>query len=243
VTADTVVDGILSTQGWNRYLYCHGNPIEYKDPTGHFIVPLLIGAAVLVATIVSYEKPAGEGENLNLLKQEFKNKSNDAAKSDNSNAKFAEDIGKKVLKKGASDLSGKIAETGSLAKNGPQVTEGVNQMWDKALKSGPVSQESVKKMAVAESLFKNDAVNSSKNLGSVVGKTTKVGIAAFSAGYSIYKHDQEMASENYIREKLQDVKKSGVNDMFSIKTANRLFNNAVSGKPMTKDFNSVATGK
>jgi len=35
VSADTVVDGELSTQGWNRYSYCHGNPIRYKDPTGH----------------------------------------------------------------------------------------------------------------------------------------------------------------------------------------------------------------
>ena len=35
VTADTVIDGELSTQGWNRFSYCKGNPIVYKDPTGH----------------------------------------------------------------------------------------------------------------------------------------------------------------------------------------------------------------
>lgn len=35
MTADTVIDGELSTQGWNRYTYVHNNPIRYKDPTGH----------------------------------------------------------------------------------------------------------------------------------------------------------------------------------------------------------------
>ena len=35
VTADNVVDGEYSTQGWNRYMYCHGNPVMYMDPTGH----------------------------------------------------------------------------------------------------------------------------------------------------------------------------------------------------------------
>ena len=35
VTADNLVDNESDTQGWNRFSYVKGNPVVYKDPTGH----------------------------------------------------------------------------------------------------------------------------------------------------------------------------------------------------------------
>jgi hypothetical protein len=54
VTPDTVVDGELSTQGWNRYSYVKNNPIVYKDPTGHISIDGLIERA---SNLVSGDGP------------------------------------------------------------------------------------------------------------------------------------------------------------------------------------------
>ena len=36
VTADNLVDNESDTQGWNRFSYVKGNPVVYKDPSGHW---------------------------------------------------------------------------------------------------------------------------------------------------------------------------------------------------------------
>jgi hypothetical protein len=34
-SADPIIDGVGITQGWNRYGYLHGNPLNSRDPSGH----------------------------------------------------------------------------------------------------------------------------------------------------------------------------------------------------------------
>jgi len=46
LSPDPYVQAPDLSQNFNRYSYCLNNPLIYTDPSGEFIVPLLIGAAV-----------------------------------------------------------------------------------------------------------------------------------------------------------------------------------------------------
>jgi hypothetical protein len=57
LSADTVVDGPYSLQGYNRYSYVHNNPLTYKDKTGHWL-GLLVDVAFLAKD--TYEFATGK---------------------------------------------------------------------------------------------------------------------------------------------------------------------------------------
>ena len=91
VTADTVTDGPMTVKGWNRYMYVGGNPIMYKDPTGHEGV----GDIMQDAALTSGEKilMGGGGKDVDISpaqSKEIETQLGGAYKRDGSNLKAAE---------------------------------------------------------------------------------------------------------------------------------------------------------
>ncbi len=52
ISADSEIDGVFTTQGFNRYTYAQNNPVNYSDPSGNFwFLALLI--VVIVPSVTS----------------------------------------------------------------------------------------------------------------------------------------------------------------------------------------------
>ncbi len=50
LSPDPYVQAPDMPQNLNRYAYCLNNPLKYSDPSGEFIIPMLIGAAIGITT-------------------------------------------------------------------------------------------------------------------------------------------------------------------------------------------------
>jgi RHS repeat-associated protein len=146
VTADTVIDGELSTQGWNRYSYVHNNPIIYKDPTGHAfqLAPVLAFAKGLVERGVA--SGVGEyamqvaGNTLSYIASDDKNKKVSSI--------FTDVDKRKILIETASGAAGKgVLKTPVNVVN--SIAKGGLHAYDTYKETGSVGESVVKGLATA----------------------------------------------------------------------------------------------
>jgi len=94
ITPDTVIDGQNSAFGWNRYMYVHGNPIMYKDPTGHGKIE---GGGAVHEHIV---KDAAATLNLNLSAEQMESLDEGTAWPDVPGKNMRTDYSQLLMKKG-----------------------------------------------------------------------------------------------------------------------------------------------
>ncbi|MES0492116.1 MAG: RHS repeat-associated core domain-containing protein [Leptospirales bacterium] len=123
VTADSVTDGPGTIKGWNRYMYVGGNPIMYKDPTGHVSaddfetknINTVLGDSALANGAVPLTKD--KTDSTGKVKKEFRNYKADlpGSKLDENNKLTMEET-LNAYKEGKWDKNGYNTHTGDLSK-------------------------------------------------------------------------------------------------------------------------------
>ena len=184
VSADTVIPEEDFSQSWNRYMYTRGNPITYKDPSGH-IWGAVVGRAI--AAVASGAKAACSRfpQTCNRLTNAITKQADKAGKFLKDKGNQLKEVGKQAVKKGK-----------ELYKSGKKLAQKVaDKVSTKTTEAAVKTQDKI-----------GAGIDKTKQVGKLVGNQAKIEAAKVGTGQGITGKISDVA-ESFVSKDQPDIKR------------------------------------